>query len=482
MQQPPCLGLNDWLVRLSEAQLPALATVVKSMTQLAGNSEDVSVQQMAEVLLRDASLTAQVLKVASSAYYNPARESIKTISRAIVLIGFENVRLIALSLSLIDHLLANSPREQLIELLARSFHAAVQARNLAGYTLVNHQEEVFIAALLNHLGELAFWGAGGAQADELARQLSLPGAELESCARAVLGVSFRQLSQGLMKAWGIGTTALLALDSRAQSDPAVRAVSLGVRISRAALSGWDSEAMAGLVNEAARFAGISESDALAQILSSAEESIQVASTFGASKLCARIPSSDPAQLLLQQQERKARLLQADLLILQQCLQELGAMAQRRESVTAMLDTLLRGLHQGAGLERVMVAVLADGQSCFRCKGAAGENQEHWQNFILPVDQPAQAHLFSYVLRQRETLWMGVPASQALSDLVTAPLRQWLGEGMFFIAPLLAGKRPIGVLYADSRLSGRALRHEQFVAFTRFAQSAQRALEALSQGK
>ena len=482
MQQPRCLGLNDWLSRLSEAQLPALASVVKNMAQLAGSSEEVSVGQMAEVLLRDASLTAQVLKVASSAYYNPARESIKTISRAIVLIGFENVRLIALSVSLIDSLLSHSPREQLTELLARSFHAAVQARNLAGYTLVKHQEEVFIAALLHHLGELAFWGAGGAQADELAQQLTLPGAEPESCARLVLGVSFRQLSQGLMKAWGIGTTALLALDSRAQSDPAVRAVSLGVRISQTALSGWENEAMTALVTDAARFTGLSEADALAQILASAEESIQVASTFGASKLSRWIPSRDPEQLLQQQQERKARLLQPDLLVLQSCLQELGVMTQRGDAVTVMLDTLLRGLHQGAGLERVMVAVLADGQSCFRSKGAQGEDKEHWQNFVLPVDQPAQAHLFGYVLRQRETLWMGVPASQALNDLVTLPLRQWLGEGMFFIAPLLVGKRPIGVLYADSRLSGRALRHEQFVAFTRFAQSAQRALEALSQGK
>ena len=54
--------------------------------------------------------------------------------------------------------------------------------------------------------------------------------------------------------------------------------------------------------------------------------------------------------------------------------------------------------------------------------------------------------------------------------------------MFFVAPLLAGKREIGVLYADGRLSGRALKHEQFVAFKRFAELTGRCLDALSQRK
>ena len=49
-------------------------------------------------------------------------------------------------------------------------------------------------------------------------------------------------------------------------------------------------------------------------------------------------------------------------------------------------------------------------------------------------------VFSYVLRHKEALWMGVPASYNLNDLVTAAMRQSLGQGMFFVAPLLAGKR------------------------------------------
>ncbi|MGA4481216.1 HDOD domain-containing protein [Ectopseudomonas hydrolytica] len=472
-------GLQSWIDRLNQAELPALAAVVQDLQRLA-QQDSASVQQLADVLLRDAALTSKVLRVGNSVYYNPSQETIKTISRAIVLIGFDNVRLIGLSVSLIDGLLTRAPREQLQELLARSFHAAVQARNIAGYVLSKHAEEVFIAALLHHLGELAFWGCGGEQADELAAALAQPGAETEEAVREVLGTSFRQLTQGLVKSWNLGETVSLAHAGANQHDPAAYAVQLGVRISEAALQGWDSPEMEAVLAKMAAFVDLSPEEALQQVLASADEAVKVASTFGASKLCRLIPNTDPEQIRLQQEERKARLLQPDLLVMQQALQDLGLMVSKRADVGLILDTLLKGLHRGAGLERVMLAVLADGQSCFRAKRVIGDKTEQWlQDFVLPAEQVEQPHIFSYALRHREPIWMGVPASYNLAELVTQPIRRSLGAGMFFIAPIIAGAREIGVLYADSRLSGRALRHEQFVAFQRFTQLTGRCLEAIS---
>ena len=110
-------GLQSWIERLNQSELPALASVVTDLQRLT-QAEHASVQQLADVLLRDAALTSKVLRVANSSYYNPSQEVIKTISRAIVLIGFDNVRLISLSVSLVDGLLDRAPRHQLLELLA----------------------------------------------------------------------------------------------------------------------------------------------------------------------------------------------------------------------------------------------------------------------------------------------------------------------------------------------------------------------------
>ncbi|WP_271194575.1 HDOD domain-containing protein [Pseudomonas turukhanskensis] len=471
--------MQSWIDRLNQAELPALAAVVQDLHHLA-QAEKSSVQQLADVLLRDASLTSKVLRVGNSVYYNPAQEPIRTISRAIVLIGFDNVRLIGLSVSLIDGLLGRAPSEQLYELLARSFHAAVQARNIAGYVLTKNQEEVFIAALLYHLGALAFWGCAGEQADELAVALARPGINEDEVVREVLGTSFRHLTQGLVKSWNLGEIASLAHNTANHNDPAAFSVHLGARISEAALEGWDSPQMEALVQQMATFTGITPEEALQQVLDSADEAVKVAATFGASSLCRLIPSTDPELIRTQQEQRKARLLQPDLLVLQQSLQDLGMMVSKRADIGLILDSLFKGLYQGAGLERVMLAVLAEEQTRFKVKRAVGEKTERWvSEFLLPAEQPEQPHIFSYVLRHKEALWMGVPASYNLNELVTQPIRQWLGQGMFFIAPLMAGTRQIGVLYADSRISGRALKHEQFVAFQRFTQLTGRCLEALT---
>lgn len=472
-------GLQSWIDRLNQSDLPALAAVVQDLQRLT-EQETASVQQLADVLLRDAALTSKVLRVGNSSYYNPSQETIKTISRAIVMIGFDNVRLISLSVSLIDGLLDKAPRQQLQELLARSFHAAVQARNVSSYVLSKHEEEVFIAALLHQVGELAFWGCGGEQADRLGEILISADPDYDKQVEHVLGTSFRQLNLGLIKSWNIGELASLAHGTVNLRDPAVRSVSLGVRISTAALNGWECDDMQVLVRELAEFTGISEADAMQQILASANEAVDVAITFGASRLCRLIPSTDPEQLRLQHEQRRASQLQPDLALLQQAMQDLAMMASARGDVGLMLETLLKGLHQGAGLERVMLCVLSDQQATFRVKCTAGDGSEAWkERFVLPVDPARKADIFSYVLRQREAVWMGVPASYNLDELITPSLRQQLGRGMFFISPLLAGTREIGVLYADGRPTGRALKHEQFVAFQRFSQLAGRCLEAFT---
>ena len=288
------IGLQAWVERLSQAELPALAAVVQDLHRLA-QADKASVQQLADVLLRDAALTAKVLRVANSVYYNPSQESIRTISRAIVLIGFDNVRLIATSVCLIDSLLARAPREQLQWLLARSFHAAVQARNIAGYVLSKDREEVFIAALLHAVGELAFWACGGEQADELILALGQPGVNPDEAARQVLGTTFRQLTLELVRAWNLGELAALAHASGNQHDPAVQAISLGVRISEAALEGWELPAIEALLGQLAAFTGVCAEDALRQVLASAEEAVEVAATFGAAQLCRLIPRPIPSR-------------------------------------------------------------------------------------------------------------------------------------------------------------------------------------------
>ena len=152
------------------------------------------------------------------------------------MIGFENVRLISLSVTLIDSLLARDAARAAAGAFARSFHAAVQARNISGYVLSRHEEEVFIAALLYNVGELAFWGCGGEQVEELAQLLTQPGIKADEAVQQVLGTSFRQLSLGLVRSWNLGE--LTSLAHSRSGERSRRSRSRAGRADQRSRAGW----------------------------------------------------------------------------------------------------------------------------------------------------------------------------------------------------------------------------------------------------
>lgn len=484
-------GLAQWTARLNNAELPAMAVVVHDLLRLS-QSRTASVKQLAEVLLRDASLTSKVLRISNSVYCNPGREVIRTISRAVVVIGFDQVRMIGLSVSLLDGLLKDSPREQLQSLLARSFHGAMQARNLADYRALPEKEEIFIATLLRHLGEMAFWSYGAKQADLLADALAVPGVDRDKTVKRILGASFDQLTFGLLKTWNMGEIGQLVKASHDSSGPAARAVTLGSSIAEAARAGWAGEAMQALLDPVAELTGTTQEEAMQQILASANEAVRVAGTCSNADLGAWIPRTDDLPLdlseLLQMDAVPAQsarsavqepLLQPNLEMLKLSVQNMALMAKSPINVENTLTGVMNGLHLGAGLERVMLAVLADNQTRFRARRVAGKGTQSWsQNFDLPC-VASEPHIFSYALQNNEVIWMGPPSSSVLQDLITPDIASWLGAGPFFIAPVMAGTRRIGVLYGDMRLSGRPLSKAQFAAFQRLTELTGNCLESLS---
>lgn len=151
-------GLSHWVTKLRTQNTPVLNNVIVELNAITGD-EEADVNQMAEVILRDANLTSHVLRVANSVQYNYGKARINTVSRAVVLIGLKGMRAICISLLLIDSLLTGKSKQRVLDLMAQGFHAATQARNIVLKLDSDAAEEAFIAGLLYNLGEMAFWAA-----------------------------------------------------------------------------------------------------------------------------------------------------------------------------------------------------------------------------------------------------------------------------------------------------------------------------------
>ena len=159
-------GLNAWLDRIRDQELPIFGKTAERIRDLT-DSEKSAVSELADAILCDQGMTAKLLRIANSVIFNTSGTQVTTVSRAIVMLGFDMVRQIALSVAFVDAFLRGRVRERVQREMARAFHAAVQARWLAARRHDAQPEEVFIAALLYRFGDLAFWCFAGTTGDEI---------------------------------------------------------------------------------------------------------------------------------------------------------------------------------------------------------------------------------------------------------------------------------------------------------------------------
>jgi len=134
--------------------LPALPDVVVEIMELTENP-DSTAQDINNVLNRDQSLTAKVLKLANSAFYGFPRR-ISTVTDATVLLGFKTIRGIIMAAAVSGFL--NQEVEGYAlgygELWRHSQCAAMTARLIAKKAKVGAPDLAYTAALLHDIGKV----------------------------------------------------------------------------------------------------------------------------------------------------------------------------------------------------------------------------------------------------------------------------------------------------------------------------------------
>jgi HD-like signal output (HDOD) protein len=233
--------LQGWINKLNGQEMPIFAHTAMEIAAVAERGASNSAE-MARVILQDAAMTSRILKMANSAYYSVGRVSfrsnINTITRAVILLGFDTVRSLCEAKAVVEALLRGYQRERLIKGMAESFHAAVQARALAISQKDRSPEEVFIATLLYHLGEMAFWSfADEKLAQKMESAMAKPEYSKERAEKEVLGFRLQQLTDILSKQWRLGELLQEALANDSGSSSRVKNGLLGHRLAQSVDNG-----------------------------------------------------------------------------------------------------------------------------------------------------------------------------------------------------------------------------------------------------
>ncbi|UCV21411.1 serine/threonine protein kinase [Ferribacterium limneticum] len=221
-----------------KSDFPALSESVSAINKIA-NSETESIDKLSNTILKDFALTNKLLRLVNSAYFRQAGGgSISTVSRAVIVLGFEAVRNIAITVLLFDHLQNKANANQLKEDFLRANMAGVLAKDIGATARMRDLEQSFICSLFHSLGRLLSQFYFPEDAEEIRRVIAQKNCSEEMAAKQVLGISFEEIGVAIAKLWGFPPLIVSSM-RRLPAGPVKKAVDQEDRLRT--LSGFSNE-------------------------------------------------------------------------------------------------------------------------------------------------------------------------------------------------------------------------------------------------
>ncbi len=470
--------IDDWVVRISSLEIPIFKGTLNSVASLTMNYSTSS-NELSRVILQDATLTARILRISNSYFYNPRGTKINTISSAVMFIGFNNVRDIAMSLAVIDALIKKHSRNYIIALMARSFHAAVQARDLAEKFGDPSSEEVFIASLLFHFGEMAFWCIQSKQSDLLIQSMQEEGYSADKVQQQILGFKFKDLTAEISKNWHLGDLLVAALKNKNINDASARTrhILLSQRLSDYALKGWDSKETEAVIKEISKHLDISIKATKADAIENAKKAVDVANNFGASLAAILIPvpgvdefkQKGHQKIIAQKAIVDVDYPEPDPVLQLNVLRDLSNILQSKPDFNNIIGIVLEGIHRGIAMDRVLFAIFDNTTLKLNIKFILGiEIKKLEKNFHITTGEEEHT-VFSWVIERSESVWVKNASHIGFGQSSIKAILAIVEVESFILNPLVINDKVVGVFYSDRQPSGRDITQEDYESCKHFAQ-------------
>jgi putative nucleotidyltransferase with HDIG domain len=213
-------------LRSGSLELPLLPSVAMEVTSAAAK-EDVDTRTIADMLKRDAALSAHVLRIVNSPVYSP-RAQIVSLQQAVARVGAVKIREIALVIACRTGVFkAKGYEKEIDEVFSHSIGTALFAQEIARHTR-NNVEDAFLCGLLHDVGRPVLMQA---LATALQEAKAVPDREE---VLALVAELHEAAGSALAKAWKLPETVVRALAKHhtlhpEQESVPVRIVSLADR-------------------------------------------------------------------------------------------------------------------------------------------------------------------------------------------------------------------------------------------------------------
>lgn len=202
--------LNSIMNRIND--MPMLPESIETIIRLT-EDPDSTVKDLEKEILKDQSLTSQVLKLANSTHYGYSRR-ISTISEATVLLGFQTIKSIALTTSVNTHLLKELPGYGLKKdmLWQQSLACAIISRLISKKTKICHPEQAYIAGLLRDIGKVILNCYVTSEFYKIIDKVNDEGSTFIEAEEELLGYNHAQVGANIARKWSFPANLVEAIE------------------------------------------------------------------------------------------------------------------------------------------------------------------------------------------------------------------------------------------------------------------------------
>jgi len=456
-------SIDDWTEMLRVQELPIFSNTAQSIYMSLDDASK-GAMELAAIILQDPNLTAKLLKVGNSPYYNPSKQKMSTVSRAIIILGAEVIRELTLACSFFESILSPSNKERANQEIAHAIHAAVQARELAICIHDSSPEEVFVAALLNNIGRIAFWCSHSKQAEQVNDLIEKKKLSAQDAEKQVLGFTLQDLGKKLSKSWHLGGLIEESICRPEAENQRVKLVLMGGEISQALKSGWESTAMSDCLKKLEKATGLESDLLIAKIKKNTAIAIKIAQQFGAndaSKFISR-EAIVPIEEDIDSEKPDKKHIQF------QILQDISNHISGNINLNLLFEMVLEGIHRGVEMDRTLFLLLSPDKHVLNEKISLGWLKQSNSEKIHIFNNETESNLFFHALQHEEGLWIQPDQYEAL---YTTQIAQSIGKNACFIFPVYTEHKAIGLIYADRAINNAPLTQTDFTTAKHFARQA-----------
>jgi putative nucleotidyltransferase with HDIG domain len=190
--------------------LPSLPALYREVVEEV-NSQDASLEKVAEIVSRDAGMSAKLLQLVNSAFFGLPTD-VSSILRAVSLLGLGTIKTLILSVKIFSQF-DRPGLPPISSLWSHSISTGMIARRIASHEDLGQKriDEAFMAGLLHDVGKLILLDRFPEKCRETSATASSSGCQLWEAERKVLGTTHAQIGAYLMGIWGLSESLVEAI-------------------------------------------------------------------------------------------------------------------------------------------------------------------------------------------------------------------------------------------------------------------------------